>query len=141
MVASDAAYSIGMAFGEMAATGEKATGRLIAQAIAQAVASLMKHFAATLPPPLSIAAIAGAGLFAGVMKAQIPAFAEGGIVSGPTLGLIGEYTNARSNPEVVAPLSKLKDYLGGGNKVEFEIRGDRLWGVLKKYENRLRTNA
>ena len=40
-------------------------------------------------------------------------FATGGIVSGPTLGLMGEYAGARSNPEVVAPLDKLKSMLGG----------------------------
>lgn len=35
------------------------------------------------------------------------AFAEGGIVSGPTNALIGEYAGARRNPEVVAPLDRL----------------------------------
>ncbi len=38
-------------------------------------------------------------------------FAEGGIVSGPTLGLIGEYAGASNNPEIVAPLDKLHDML------------------------------
>lgn len=38
-------------------------------------------------------------------------FAEGGIVSGPTLGLIGEYAGASHNPEIVAPLSKLSEIL------------------------------
>ncbi len=39
---------------------------------------------------------------------SIPAFADGGLIFGPTLGLMGEYSNARSNPEVIAPLDKLK---------------------------------
>ena len=34
-------------------------------------------------------------------------FAQGGIVSGPTNALIGEYPNASTNPEIVAPLDKL----------------------------------
>ncbi|MDO5395655.1 MAG: phage tail tape measure protein [Bacteroidales bacterium] len=34
-------------------------------------------------------------------------FANGGIVSGPTVGLIGEYPGASHNPEVVAPLDRL----------------------------------
>lgn len=34
-------------------------------------------------------------------------FAEGGIVSGPTNALIGEYAGAGRNPEVVAPLDRL----------------------------------
>lgn len=40
-------------------------------------------------------------------------FAEGGIVSGPTLGLVGEYPGAKTNPEVIAPLDKLRGMLGG----------------------------
>ena len=72
-------------------------------------------------------------------------FAEGGIVSGPTLGLVGEYAGAKNNPEVIAPLNKLRDLIGndgdGANgRVEFEIRGDRLYGLLRKYErNKNRT--
>jgi hypothetical protein len=40
-------------------------------------------------------------------------FADGGIVSGPTMGLVGEYPGARSNPEVIAPLNKLQGMIGG----------------------------
>jgi TP901 family phage tail tape measure protein len=40
------------------------------------------------------------------------AFANGGIVSGPTMGLVGEYPGARSNPEVIAPLNKLQNIIG-----------------------------
>lgn len=43
----------------------------------------------------------------------LPQFSEGGIVSGPTLGLVGEYPGARTNPEVIAPLDKLRGMLGG----------------------------
>ena len=41
--------------------------------------------------------------------------ADGGIVSGPSHILAGEYPGAKSNPEVIAPLSKLKGMMGGGN--------------------------
>lgn len=40
-------------------------------------------------------------------------FANGGIVYGPTIALTGEYAGASSNPEVIAPLSKLKDIIAG----------------------------
>ena len=65
------------------------------------------------------------------------AFADGGVVYGPTLGLIGEYAGARSNPEVIAPLDKLRSLIHtDGNamegRVEFKIRGRRLEGVLEK---------
>ena len=45
-------------------------------------------------------------------------FADGGIVSGPTMGLVGEYPGARSNPEVIAPLNKLQNIIGntGGSQ-------------------------
>ena len=42
---------------------------------------------------------------------SLPKFADGGIVSGPTVGLIGEYAGASNNPEVVAPLDKLRGML------------------------------
>lgn len=49
---------------------------------------------------------------------QIPAFAEGGIVYQPTLGLIGEYAGAKNNPEIIAPLSKLKSLIGDSGGVQ-----------------------
>ncbi len=57
---------------------------------------------------------------------NIPAFANGGIISGPTMGLMGEYPGAKSNPEVVAPLDKLKDMIGGGGGGTFVLRGQDL---------------
>lgn len=50
---------------------------------------------------------------------NLPKFAEGGIAYGPTVGLFGEYAGASTNPEVVAPLDKLRSlitpaYEGGG---------------------------
>jgi hypothetical protein len=53
-------------------------------------------------------------------------FADGGIISGPTYGLMGEYPGARTNPEVVAPLDKLKDMMGGGGGGTFMLRGQDL---------------
>jgi len=56
-------------------------------------------------------------------------FADGGIVSGPTMGLVGEYPGARSNPEVIAPLNKLQGMIGksresGNINVTGEVRVD-----------------
>ena len=66
---------------------------------------------------------------AGVLSAfaAIPKFADGGIVSGPTMGLMGEYAGAnRGNPEVITPLNKLKSMLGdsmGGDMSQIEVFG------------------
>ena len=51
------------------------------------------------------------------------AFAKGGIVSTPTLGLVGEYTGARSNPEVIAPLDKLKNMIGDRGSSQVQVAG------------------
>ena len=86
-----------------------------------------------------IALVAIGGAIKSSMKKgpSVPAFAEGGIVSGPTLGLMGEYPNARSNPEVIAPLDKLKGMLKSNDSSGFvastSIQGRDLAIVLERY--------
>lgn len=88
-----------------------------------------------------IAAGFTAAMLAMTAAAGIPALAEGGVASGPTLALVGEYAGASGNPEVIAPLDKLRGMLqetGGdafGGKVEFKIEGRTLVGILKKENN------
>ena len=90
---------------------------------------------ATLAPFIA----AAMGMVSGAFSA-IPAFAKGGIVSGPTMGLMGEYMGAKSNPEVIAPLSRLQSMLnnGGGNDMnlsgEFVVRGQDLILALQRAE-------
>jgi hypothetical protein len=74
----------------------------------------------------------GALLKGGALKGigGLTPFAAGGIVSGPTAALVGEYTGARTNPEVIAPLSKLQNMIGGN--VTFTISGDNLVGTLNR---------
>jgi len=78
--------------------------------------------------PFKIAA--GFGLVEGLLGAI--AFADGGIVSGPTLGLVGEYSGAKNNPEVITPLDKLKGMIqetntgGGGGVMTARIKGSDL---------------
>jgi hypothetical protein len=68
---------------------------------------------------------------------SVQAFADGGIVSGPTLGLMGEYPGARSNPEVIAPLDKLKTLMKSdqstGYVAQTHISGRDLAIVLERY--------
>ena len=72
----------------------------------------------SLNPALAIAggialmALAGAvrGSLAKTADANIPMMAEGGIVTGPTLAMIGE----GRGPEAVIPLDKLDGFMGGG---------------------------
>jgi len=77
-------------------------------------------------------------------KLDILGFAEGGLVTGPTTALIGEGVGTTaSNPEVVAPLDKLKQYMGGGNQniiVEGVLKGNDIYLSNRNTSiNRLRT--
>ena len=58
-------------------------------------------------------------------------FAKGGLVTGPTTALIGEgIGTTASNPEVVAPLDRLKQFMGGGSQnvvVEGVIKGNDIF--------------
>jgi len=52
-------------------------------------------------------------------KTSILGLASGGLVTGPTMALVGEGTGTTaSNPEVVAPLDKLKGMLNGAGGVQ-----------------------
>ena len=70
-------------------------------------------------------------------------FANGGVVSGPTMALIGEYAGASNNPEVVAPLDKLRSMIEPGiARVEVvgKIKGrDIVLVQEKEYNHRKRS--
>jgi len=78
--------------------------------------------------PLAVALATGSGLVQRVLTPEVPALAQGGLAYGPTTALIGDNRNARIDPEVIAPLSKLKDMMGG-NVVEVvgRIKGDDIF--------------
>ena len=101
-----------------AAADKKQAKRAKAIAILEATVATAAAVVKALPNiPLSIAAgVIGAAQIATIASTQIPAFAEGGLVSGATLGLIGEGPGtSMSNPEVIAPLDKLQSMIGQGN--------------------------
>ena len=59
----------------------------------------------------------------GAAKGTILGLASGGLVTGPTMALVGEGAGTTaSNPEVVAPLDKLKGMIGGGTQ-QVEVFG------------------
>ena len=82
----------------------------------------------------------GMGLGKNLFGADSPPkkFASGGIISGPTMGLMGEYPGAKTNPEVVAPLDKLKSMMGGGGGGEFVLRGNDLVLAMQRSNSSLK---
>lgn len=89
-----------------------------------------------------IAAGFTAAMLATVAAAGVPMLASGGLATGPTLAMVGEYAGASGNPEVIAPLDKLRSFLpepgeGVGN-LEFRIKGDDLVAVYNRRTNKVR---
>jgi hypothetical protein len=113
-----------------------------ASAMGAAIAGATQSGAATGPAAVFTTPAFIATAIGGVLSAfaAIPKFAAGGIVSGPTMGLMGEYPGAKSNPEVIAPLSKLQGMLDQGNggtanvSGEFVLRGQDLVVALQRAE-------
>lgn len=71
-------------------------------------------------PPAAIAAgvglVAAGAVIKGLqarMQAKPPALAKGGLAFGPTMAMVGDNRNAGVDPEVIAPLSKLQNMMGG----------------------------
>lgn len=107
-----------------------------------ATASYMELAAAMFFAAHASIPFAGFGIAAGFVSAAtamveavgVMPFANGGVVSGPTFALVGEYAGASNNPEVIAPLDKLRSMIqpqgGIGGNVRFEIEGRKLVGVI-----------
>jgi tape measure domain-containing protein len=69
-----------------------------------------------------------------------PKLAEGGLATGPTMALVGDNRNARVDPEVIAPLSKLKSMMGDmgmGGVLETRISGNDLIILLNRSQKGL----
>lgn len=107
------------------------TSAKAAEATTKAVAS-----AAAITFPGNLIAIAMVVASIGAILASIPKpkkFAAGGIVSGPTLGMMGEYPGASTNPEVIAPLSKLKGMIAGRGASSIVVDDIILEGTKIRY--------
>lgn len=91
-----------------------------AQFIAAGAAATAFYANLIANPPVAIAAgvalVAAGAVIKGLqarMESKPPALAQGGLAFGPTLAMVGDNQGAGVDPEVIAPLSKLQDMMGG----------------------------
>lgn len=145
----DAFASMGQAFLE-GGNGVKAFFASLRTALGQIIGQLIKTaIVASILSAITGGASKGLSFgkaFSGLLSGNIKGFASGGIVTGKTLGWIGEgIGTSKTNPEVVAPLDQLEKYIGGaGNKFPeylpaFELRGStlRAWYAQSQKQGRL----
>jgi len=117
-------------------------------AIKTSIQDLVQKLLSAAAEALILSAIFPGGVggvkgFGNIFKGLL-GFAGGGVVTGPTLAMIGEGAGTSlSNPEVVAPLDKLKGILsssGGGGNVRVTVTG-RLRGKDQVLQNARTTRS
>lgn len=147
------------AFSVMAMQGEtdmKKLGSAAIQAARMVISSYIKEGVAGIvrgilsgplsktlgPGALAVAGAAGAGaavLFNTLLnKVAPPKLAQGGLAYAPTMAMVGDNRNARVDPEVIAPLSKLKGMLDGGGSpyiLTTRVAGSDLLVIMEKARN------
>lgn len=117
----DAVAGLGDKLLQAAADGKVSFKSLKAAAIDAAkgmiragLAALLKSVFTNIPFPASLL-VAGGAIAAGIgLTALLPKAAKGAVVHGPTPIMVGDNPNARVDPEVISPLSKLKQMIGDG---------------------------
>jgi hypothetical protein len=107
------------------------TGQLSIQSLIKSIEQLIIKLASAAAAAALISAFLPGGQvktlggFAGIFKGLL-GFQHGGIITGPTMALMGE-----KGPEVVLPLDRLREFMtGGGSQVvvlETRVRGDDLY--------------
>jgi tape measure domain-containing protein len=147
------------AFANMAMQGEtdmKKLGSAAMQAARMVISAYIKEGVAGIikgilggplgktlgPGALAVAGAAGAGaavLFNTLLnKVSPPKLAQGGLAYGPTMAMVGDNKSARVDPEVIAPLSKLKGMLDGGGSpyiLSTRVSGADLIVIMEKARN------
>lgn len=154
------ATALGEGLGDLFTGGEFDLGKTFLEVLGKslqqlgaaliAYATAMESFKKSLSvifnnPSLAIiaglAAIATGKAFVNLANTP-PKLASGGLAYGPTLAVVGDNRGAASDPEVIAPLSKLRNYMGGQQLelvggVSFELRGDVAKAILDRENVRL----
>lgn len=141
--------TVGMAFAQMALESNKSIREIInslakmivQMTIALAISTALRTILGDASAPANVAktigatlaVIAGAGIIAGATsdRSGVQKFAHGGIVTKPTMGIVGE----AGQSEAIIPLNRLPQLMGtmGNNqRGEFTLRGQDLILALER---------
>lgn len=127
----------------LAGTVIKLISMLLSNALANAIAGATQSGTATGPAAVFTTPAFIATAVSGVLAAfaSIPKFADGGLAYGPTIGMFGEYAGARTNPEVIAPLDKLRKLINPAGQAiiingELTADGNKLRVLLNRTDAR-----
>lgn len=115
---TSAAYSTEGFFKSFIKNLQQAIKQLLVQLAVIMAIKILIGDASTVKEAFSLAKASVLGL------AKVPKMANGGLFSGASLALVGEGAGtSASNPEVVAPLDKLKGMINGGGNQQIEVFG------------------
>ena len=109
---------------------KKAAKREKKMALFNAIINTAAGIAKAIPniPMMILAGVIG-GMQIAAIKAQPIPMATGALAFSPTNALVGDNVNARNDPEIIAPLSKLQQYLsnqGSSVRVVGSISGNEI---------------
>lgn len=130
------------AFQALANSVREAMGEIINALVAKAVSGVIANSFASLPPPVAAGVAAGfAGVAKGLFNSLVPAFAQGGLVTGPMLAMVGDNPSGK---EAIIPFEKMGAFLnmaGGGNQNvqvagQFRLQGNDLVAVIDRTSQR-----
>lgn len=102
-----------------------------------AIINVASAIAANIANPILAGFIGalGAVQIATIASTPIPALAQGGLAFGETAAIVGDNPNAQTDPEVIAPLSKLQSIMGTQSiTVHGVIRGEDIWLTNNRQE-------
>lgn len=139
----ESALGVEGAYTRMGAAALVAASKMVKAALAATIAKAIQESMTKSGHPLLGVALAGVAV-AGVTAlfsrleqsvSKSPKFAKGAMVFGPTSAIVGDNPGASVDPEVIAPLSKLKQYMQPQQQMlggEFTISGYNLKLLLDK---------
>jgi len=125
----------GATFASVAKAGLNSARQLIKAYIAEGVAVAIKSALVNVPFPFNViaAGLAGGGA-AALFGRLVPSFAEGGMVTGPTLAMVGDNPSGK---EMIIPWEKLGEMGGGPVEVTGVLKGDTMFLQNKRFSEKL----